>query len=281
MKNYIKYLTIFCVSIMFTSCSDLVDDESRSDNNDKGPNLAGFTLKSKNLSAVADGNDVLALIKMEVKGPTYFEMSGDITVTVAVDPVSTAIEGVHYRLDSNTITLTSQNNYLGLYPITIITAGIVPPLAVAPTIILIVTDVSGGANVIGNGSALNMTIIYQCFADISGTYAITNDACTLFVTPTLTTITANSDGSWHIAIGDGGFLGYGCTGNPGLDNAANIVELCGEILPSRDLDFVPCCEIGVITGGSWDSVAGVLTLHQTQDFTGNWPGSWTSTYTRQ
>ena len=41
MKNYFKYLTILCVSLMFTSC--LVDDVAESTINDEGPKLDKIT----------------------------------------------------------------------------------------------------------------------------------------------------------------------------------------------------------------------------------------------
>ena len=280
MKKTIKYLGILCISLLLTSC--LVDDSAPSDNNDQGPNLAGFDVKTQNLSAVSDGSEYIFDIKMEVKGPTYQDMSGDVTITVAVDASnSTAIEGTHYRLDSNTITLTSANNYLDILPITVLTDGIMAPLPENPILTLEVESATGDGNVIGNGDKLELTFVYQCFADLSGTYIAYNDGCANGSIGVETTITANSDGSWHIGIGDGGFLGYGCTANPGLDNAADIVELCGDILPSDLLDYVPCCSIGNILGGTWDAENGILTLSQTQEFTGNWAGAWTSTYVRQ
>jgi hypothetical protein len=284
MKNYFKYLIILGVSLMFTSC--LVEDTAPSENNDKGPNLAGFVSKTQNLSAVSDGNEYIFDIRVQVKGPTLEAMSGDVTFSVAVDAsASTAIEGTHYRLTSNTMTLTSSNNYLGILPITVITDGIIPPLDVAPILTLVVTDASGN-NIVANGDKLKLTFVYQCFADMSGTYLVTNDGCgtTGSCYPAggiYTEITANPDGSWHIDIGDGGFLGYSCTGNCGLDNFANIVELCGDILPSNDLDFADCCSIGNIVSGSWDAENGILTMSHTQEFTGNWAGAWNSTYTRQ
>lgn len=284
MKKTIKYLGILCISLLFTSC--LVDDTAPSDSNDQGPNIAGFSQKAQNLSAVSDGNEYTFDIKMQVVGPTYAEMTGDVTVTVAVDAAnSTAIEGTHYRLNSNTITLSSANNYLGILPITVITEGIMAPLPSNPSLTLTISDASG-TNIVGNGNNLNLTFVYQCFADLSGTYLVTNDGCGTSGScypagGIFTTITANTDGSWHIPIGDGGFLGYSCTGNCGLDNAADITELCGDILPTGNLDFVPCCDIGMVSGGTWNAETGVLTMQQSQTFTGNWAGAWTSTYTRQ
>jgi len=278
MKNYIKNLTILGVILMFTSC--LVEDTAPSDNNDAGPNLIGFSSKTQNLSAVSDGNEYDFTIKMEVKGPTSETSSAvDATATISIDPSSTAIEGVHFRLDSKTITLTKDNNYLGLVPITVITDGIVAPLPENPKLILNVASATG-QNLVANGNVTTLTFVYQCFADLSGTYLVTNDFCDPSFT---TTITANPDGSWHIGSADGGFL-HQCTSNTSLLNPGNIVELCGDILPTGDLDFGTegfSGAIGDISGGTWDAENGILTMQHTEAFFTGGPYAWTSTYTRQ
>lgn len=277
MKNYKKLLTIIGLSLTMTSC--LVDDTAPSDAFGTGPNLAGFNAKSQNLSAVADGSEYMYDIAMEVKGPTSDNLSEDVTVNIAVVPgESDAVEGVHYRFDSSSITLRSGSNYLGQLPITVITDGIEAPDSKVLT--LEVTSTSGAGNVIGNGNKITLNFVYQCFADLSGTYIATNNGCANGAIGVETTIVADG-GAWFIAIGDGGFLGYGCTANPGLNNWARITELCGEILPSDDLQYAPCCSIGNISSGTWDAENGILTLVQSQGFTGNWASDWVSTYVRQ
>ncbi|MCF6180790.1 hypothetical protein [Lutibacter sp.] len=129
-----------------------------------------------------------------------------------------------------------------------------------------------------NEGSFNVTI--NCSADLSGTYLVTNDACAPSFT---TTITANPDGTWHIADGDGGFLDR-CTSNSTLVNWANITVVCGEVLPTGDLNFGSAnsgYDIGEISGGAWDGGTGILTMSHTQTLTTNWPATWTSTYTRQ
>ena len=277
MKNIIKFITILIVvASTITSC--VLDDYNLPDTFNDGLNFSSFSRLTQNLSAVADGNEYTFDVNLELQGPNLVGFTDDITVTVdVVSSESTAVEGVNYTLPSKTVTLTKSNNYIGSIPVTVITDGIMAPLDVNPELVLSISDSSG--NVFSNSKNTVLTFVYQCYADLSGTYLVTNDGCTPF-TPFLTTIVANADGSWRVAIGDGGFLGYGCTGNPGLDNGANIVELCGEILPSNDLDY-GSLDIGNITGGTWDAENGVLTMDHVQSFTGNWAGSWTSTYTRQ
>lgn len=278
MKNIIKSISLVIImGLSVTSC--LLDDDNLPDQFNDAQNFASFSRLTQNLSAVSDGNEYGFDINLELQGPNLVGFTEDITVTVEVDASSsTAIEGVNFRLATNTVTLTKSNNYIGSIPITVITDGIMAPLPENPVLTLSISDSSG--NVFSNSKNTVLTFVYQCFADLSGTYLVTNDGCDPF-TPFLTTIIANADGSWRVAIGDGGFLGYGCTGNPGLNNGANITELCGDILPTGDLDYGPCCDIGRITGGSWDAENGILTMNHVQTFTGNWAGSWTSTYVRQ
>lgn len=138
-----------------------------------------------------------------------------------------------------------------------------------------------GRELVNSTAALNVQV--SCVADLSGTYTVTNSGCNNANFPFTVTITKNSDGSYHLTSADGGFL-HRCTANSTLINAGNIVEQCGEILPSGDLDFGPDnspYDIGIIVGGTWDAVTGTLTMEHEQSFTANWPSSWTSTYVRQ
>ncbi|WP_223549410.1 hypothetical protein [Aestuariivivens sp. NBU2969] len=276
MKNIIKPLMLLMVlGVSFNSC--LLDDENLADSFDDGPNFTSFSNLNQTVSAVADGSIVTALVNIELQGPNMVGYTEDVNLSIAVDAANTtAIEGVHYNaLSTTSITLTKSNNYIGTIPLSIITDGIDPPLEVAPIITLKFTDVNG-TNVITSSKNTKLTIIYQCFADLSGTYLVTNDACS---PSKLATITQNADGSWFLESADGYFLDQ-CTANTGLYNSGNIVELCGEIIPTNDLTY-GFLDLGTILSGTWDAENGVLILNHRQTFTGNWPGAWTSTYTRQ
>lgn len=178
----IKYILFFALSFAaFTSC--LVEDTEPSAINEDGPNLAGFAQKSLSIAAISDGKEYDKLINMEVKGPTFKGMTEDVTVTIAVDPSSTAIEGVHFSFASKTMTLSASNNYLGKLPITMLTEGIDAPLAVAPVLKLKVTDATG-TNVVANGMLMTVNFNYLCFSNLSGMYSLTmerdNGATVLF-----------------------------------------------------------------------------------------------------
>lgn len=169
MKNYIKYFGILCISLLFTSC--LVDDSAPSDNNDTGPNLVGFTSAAVNASVVADGSSSQVMLPVTFAGPTAASFSGDFTATIAVDPSSTAVEGVHYTLSSTTVNLSSDTNFIATFPVTIITEGIDPPLDPAPILKLNIVEVSD-PSVLPNGrtSSINVRIEYLCYSDITGKY---------------------------------------------------------------------------------------------------------------
>ncbi|WP_299254065.1 hypothetical protein [uncultured Lacinutrix sp.] len=279
MKNY-KILSLLLLFFVATSC--LVDDEVESDSYGDAKDLAGFTSSTRSLSGVTNGDEYNFNINLERVGPSLTSATSNVAMSVTVDPTSTtAIEGVHYTLGATSTTLEASNNYVGNLPITMLTTGIVAPLAENPVLKLNIVSVDGDSNVILNGSksSIEITFVYQCFADLSGTYMVTNDFCAPSFT---TTISSDGAGGWYIGSADGGFL-HQCTGNTTLLNAGTIVELCGDILPSGDLDFGTGGSgngIGDVLGGTWDAVNGVLVLNNQDVFFTGGPYLWTSTYTR-
>lgn len=165
----LKYILIFILSIgLFNSC--LLDDETTHDDYDQGPNLAGFTTSSTFASAVADGNEYPVEINMLLEGPTSMDVTSDITVTIGVDPASTAVEGTHYRLDNTTLTLKASDDHLGILTFTMLTDGIMAPLSETPVLILEVQDASGADNVVANGKKISIDLNYLCYSNLAGAY---------------------------------------------------------------------------------------------------------------
>ncbi len=281
MKN-LRYISLFLLgALIIPSC---VDDKAPEDEYSSQPNMVSFATASANFAAIATGEDFVKTVNMKVNGPSLPSLTGPVTATISVDPASTAVEGVHYRLESNTITLSKDNDYLGTFPITMITEGIEPPLATNPTVILNVTQVSGPGKLIPNGKKITVSLNYLCLEHLAGTYSVVipiarcQNATYGPNFPYTVTISANPDGSWALSSADGGFLNK-CTGNSTLVNAGSIVSVCGQIQPSDNLNYGGD-GIGNITGGTWDENTGVLTLQNSQTFSPNWPASWTSIYTR-
>jgi hypothetical protein len=242
----IKYILIFVLSFAtVTSC--LVEDTEPSAKNDEGLNIAGFTDNNTTLGAIASGDTYDFDLKIEVKGPTYKEMTSDVVLTIEVDPTSTAIEGTHFEFATKTATLKASNNYLGYIGITMLSEGIVAPLDVAPVLKLRVTDASSDANVINNGKLLTVNFNYLCFSNLSGVY----DATAVYTAYS----GAKSNLEWVDTISETGTGEYRTTevghwlgglgvGTPGF----TFYDICNSInIPGQNL---------VETYGNWVAGAG-------------------------
>ncbi|UFH35822.1 hypothetical protein [Flavobacterium acetivorans] len=260
----IKYILIFVFCFAsFTSC--IVEDTEPSAANGEGPNLAGFNDSSLNLGSVADGQAYDFNLKMEVKGPTYKEMTSDIEVTIAVDPASTAIEGTHFKFTSKKITLSASNNYLGLLPITMLTDGIVAPLDVAPVLILRVSEASGNNNVVNNGKLLKITLNYLCFSNLAGTYNVNvhyvRAASGIDEILNYTdVITETGSGEYRT-----GLIGHWAAADLGGTPGFTFLDVCNVItIPQQNLvDTYSNLVEGVSGTSSVDPETGVITMQYT------------------
>lgn len=167
----IKYILMVVISLtMFTSC---FEDDASIDLNDDGYNVAGFFNNSETFATVADGQEYQFKIKVKLIGPTVMDLENDITFSFEAAEGSTAIEGTHYRVEEETLTLSKDNNYLGLVTVTMLTDGIEPPLDVSPVLLLKTTAVTGDDRVVGTGKPVQITFNYACFSDLAGTYSVT------------------------------------------------------------------------------------------------------------
>ncbi len=260
----IKYI-ILLVMVIGTASSCLVDNETTYDDNDAGANLAGFASAATTLGAVTDGNDYYYTLQMKVFGPTFTDIKSTVTATVGVDPSSTAVEGIHFRLDNTSITFEPGNNMLNNFPITILTEGIRAPLAVAPVIKLVVTNVTGADNVLANGKPIAITINYGCFSDLAGRYSTVvtrTDA-----SGTSTTYAAYEEDVYKTGIGEyhtsyvghyiptnGGGLGVGTEG-------FYFSDVCDVLtVPLQELNDYYTNEVSGTELGSANVETGVLTL---------------------
>ncbi|MDT0675648.1 hypothetical protein [Autumnicola musiva] len=177
-KLNIYFLLAGLLSMSLTSC--LVDDSVISDSYGEGPNLVSFTDESIILGAETNGEEFQRGIPVDIIGPTYDEIQEPVTVEISVDPSSTAIEGVHYRLESTTMTISPGDDLPKDLPITIITDGLEAPLDETPVLNLTITEISSDANVVINGKneELAVNLAYACpfnISDYAGTYIATTD----------------------------------------------------------------------------------------------------------
>ncbi|MFV0378522.1 MAG: hypothetical protein ACK5JD_14605 [Mangrovibacterium sp.] len=170
----LKYILLFLLSAgILNSC--LVSDDTSFDSNDKGANVAGFESSRTTIAAIADGDEYDFKLKVKITGPTWSELDDDVTMTVAADASSTAIEGTHFRIDNPNVTLSADDNYLGFFTITMLTEGIITPLEESPVIVLKVTSASGEEMVLNSGKTIAITMNYACPSFLAGTYAVTTE----------------------------------------------------------------------------------------------------------
>ncbi len=260
----IKYILIFVFCFAsFTSC--IVDDTEPSAGNGEGPNLGGFNDSSLNLGGVADGNSYDFGLKMEVKGPTYKQMTSDVVLTVAVDPKSTAIEGTHFKFNSKTITLSASNNYLGLLPITMLSQGIVAPLAKAPVLVLKVLSATSTDNVVNNGKNLTINFNYLCFSNLAKTYNVRMRyvRAASGIDQILTfqdTFTRTGAGEYRT-----GLIGHWTAADLGGTPGFTFIDVCNEItIPQQNLvDLYSNLVEGVSGTSSVNPATGVITMQYT------------------
>jgi hypothetical protein len=190
MKKIKIYILLFVFTISFSSC--LVDDETATDDFGKGPNLIGFIKSSIAANALADGSTTEVMVPLLVTGPTSLDITEDISFSVEVDASSTAIEGTHYTINTDNLILSADNGLETSLPITIITEGIVPPLAEAPTLVLNLTTTNNNAVVSGRTGQVTVAINYLCFSNLAGEYVINYTSG-----PQDITITQVSDGVYR------------------------------------------------------------------------------------
>ncbi len=183
----LKYIAVALLAISIGSCDALLDDSVT--DYGKGPNLVGFDKGTAIIKAEANGQELASEIPVSIIGPTVPSLKGDaVTVTVSVDPSSTAVEGVNYRLSSNTVTLTPDggDKYVGALPIIIITEGVETPVDAAPVLILSISEVSSDKELVVNDKTKKVaaTIAYTCPYDINdyeGTYLATVDDFGIYI----------------------------------------------------------------------------------------------------
>lgn len=176
MKTLKYFFLIFLTVGIFSSCWE---DEAIYEQNDDGPNLVGFKDANTTIGGIANGDEYSFVLPIRVFGPTVTEVGSAVTATISTSdgtPGSDefiATEGVHYRLDNPQITLDPGNNFLGNFPITLLSEGIVAPLDSIPVAFLRVTEVDGAGNVINSGKPIKITLNYLCFSNLAGSYSLT------------------------------------------------------------------------------------------------------------
>jgi hypothetical protein len=257
MKNIKKLLYLFLGATLVMSC---VEDDTTFELNGESPNLAGFANSTQTLAGIASGDSYTRKVVMKLIGPTVEAFQGDVSVSVARDEASTAIEGTHFSFPSNSLVLKRDNNYIGELPITLLTDGIDAPLDEAPILYLKVTDAEG-ENVVGNGKKIKITLNYLCNSELAGDYS----AAYTYVHPDLGTSTGTYIDTWtEVSSGTYRTLRVGhwtpaqLGGTPGMTvqdvcdkiiiNEQNLVDLYSNLVDDKGIH------------GSRDPLTGTITV---------------------
>jgi hypothetical protein len=229
MKNF-RYILFFALAgFIAPSC---VDDTAPEDAFGTGPNLAAFSRSTMNFSVVATGEEYVQEVPVKVKGPSTREITSPVTATISVDPSSTAVEGVHFRLDQNTVQISPDNNLLAKLPITVLTAGVDAPLAETPVLVLKVSGATGANNVIAGGQTVSINLNYLCDSNLQGNYIVTitrNDSAT----PNVYDEVIGKTGSGQYR---GTSVGHYAPGSLGGNPGFTFLDVCGVItVPKQNL----------------------------------------------
>ena len=268
----LKYILILVLSLgALNSC--LVDQTTRYDANDDGPNLAGFSEFRFMVSNIADGAEYDVPVKVKIIGPTSMNLTNDVTLTIAPDVeamqtatagsnlYTPAIEGVHFRIDDPVITLKAADNYLGIIHVTMLTEGIPTPLPKQPLLILKTVSATGDPKVLNNGKNLEITLNFACYSEFQGTYTVTHTSSTGAVFSRVEDIVkigteeylTASVGTW----GTSPFIDYGFT----FSNACNKLSVPHQYLANYYSNDTWGHKLG-----EYNPETGVITIYYTINF---------------
>jgi len=268
MKN-LKYILLFTLGIVFFNSCD--EDNSPVYDIKGGDNLAVFELSKQIVTRIADGTEYPVDVKMKVTGPSLTAVSGDITVTVEADPSSTAIAGVHYRIDEPTFTLKADQNYLGYFTgVTMLTKDIATPLEKSPVLVLKVKETSGNSTVIASGKTFPITLNYACPSDLAGEYTVTvlRDGAPM-TKYTSVTITMTDVGTYRTSE-VGHWTAADLGGTPGF----TFNDVCGVLtVPKQNLVDLYSNGVQGFKEGSVDEATGILHIVYKV-----WGDAWESEY---
>lgn len=139
--------------------------------------------------------------------------SSAITVNIEADPTSTAVEGVHYSLDTKSITI-GAGEFITNLPVTVLTGNIEP--SETPDLVLKIVSATG-AEISSNYGSLTVAIRVICPSDLAGTWRFANG--------NVTTIEEVGTGAYRIANLNamGGYYGQQFT------LAGNFTDSCGDL----------------------------------------------------
>jgi len=160
------------------------------------------------------------------------QQTAPITVNFVVDETSTAIEGVHYRLAANSVTIPAGESF-AVVPLEVLTGNISP--AEAPNLVLRITD-TGGIKLSPRYNTVTHRLRSSCPSDLVGTYNTVNVGTggTINSQVEITRVAGTTDRYLLSDITGGVYrLYYGDDDNPG-----EIVDFCNTLSLTDQPDVV-------------------------------------------
>ncbi|MEX0883297.1 MAG: DUF4843 domain-containing protein [Cyclobacteriaceae bacterium] len=153
-----------------------------------------------------------------------------VNVLIGIDPSSTAVEGVHFRLPSKEVTIPANSSFVDI-PLEILTGNLANEEM--PDLVLTILD-AGETKISINYHTLTVEIRLACPSDLAGTYSTVNTGTGGTVNYEVT-ITELEPFTYRISDITGGVYSqiYGAEDNPAV-----FTELCGVISFSAQSDVV-------------------------------------------
>lgn len=213
----IKILSVIIIALF--SLNSCIDDKVLDDDFENTPSVMSFEKSKYSATITADGSTANHTLAVLLKGPQSGAITNDITASVTVDPSSTAVEGVHYTLNTNMVTFSPSNNLINNIDFVVLSAGITAPAS--ETLVLNLTN-SSDSSILSSGrsGSVIITIQYLCFSDMGGNYS---NADVPSGAAGEATTTETGAGSYTVSALP--YLGWGGTTPITFD----IIEDCGTI----------------------------------------------------
>ncbi|MEX2593410.1 MAG: DUF4843 domain-containing protein [Anditalea sp.] len=158
------------------------------------------------------------------------QIDSPVDIIIGIDTSSTAVQGVHYRMESTAITIPANSSFVDL-PIEILTENL--DASESPDLVLNIID-AGDVKISANYKSVTLQIRLACPSDLAGTYNTLNVGTggTLNYQVTITEIEPLT---YRISDITGGVysLVYGAEDNPAI-----FTDLCNVLTISEQPDVV-------------------------------------------
>jgi len=168
-----------------------------------------------------------ALLRINLVGA---QIAQPIELTIGIDPSSTAVQGVHYRLKATTVTIPSNSSFVD-FPIEILTENL--DAKESADLVLNIID-AGEVKISNNYKSVTLQIRLACSSDLEGIYRTVNVGTggTLNYQVSITEIEPLT---YRISDITGGLyaLEYGAEDNPAI-----FTDLCNELTVFDQPDVV-------------------------------------------